>query len=118
MTEAYGIHELKKVFFFAVEAGNVADKLSSVNGWISKAAAALPLTDEFIGLLSLDPKKVVLEVKDLSQSEKDELVSLVIEKYDIKDDQKEALIEEGMRLVASMIDCAMAMSAYAKKWSK
>lgn len=115
---SYGIHELKKVLFFAVESGNVADRLQSEKGWIGKAAAALPLADEFIGLISLDPKKVMLEMKDLSAAEKDELLSLVAEKYNIKDEQKEALVEEGLALVAEMVECAAAMHKYAQKWRK
>lgn len=116
--EQHGTEELQKILFFIVEAGNVADAIEKQKNWIGKATAILPLTDEFIALLSLNPKKVTLEWKDFSKEEKEKLFVLAKEKYDIPDDQKESLIEEGLHVVSKLVDMTKEIVDYSKKWRK
>lgn len=108
----YGVDQLIKIWDLVIEIGNVAPKVALASGGISKAMALLPLTDEVIGLLSLEPGLLVKEWKDFDESERKLFMEHAVEKLDLADEALELKVELGLQLVRDIVMVAEKIAAY------
>ena len=98
--EKLGTDQIKKVVDALVEAGNVAGLIAADKGnFLQRATYLMRLSDEAIGLASLDVKALRAQFADLDDQEKAELVAHAKDKFDLADDVLEAKIEAGFDLV-------------------
>ncbi len=114
--EKYGVEEITKLVDAVVEGGNVFEKLKSQKTWIGKAMSLLPMIDELSALISLKFEEIPLELKDLSEEERSQLLAHVKEKYDVEDDKSEAMVEEGLTLINNLATFVFEAIGYAQKW--
>jgi hypothetical protein len=100
----FGIENLKKVFALVIEMGNVADKIGQENSkaW-RKWFTVIELVDEIGALLTVDWKMLKPEYMDLSDGEKQEIRQFLKEKFDIKNDKLEMVIEDSF-IIAQEIE--------------
>src|SRR5690606_41545942 len=96
--QKFGIENLKPLVSLGIELGNVADKMGRSKG-AARFGHLLMLTDEAMALGSVDFSKVKAEIKDLDESEKQQLKDHLKAKFDIVDDKLEVAIESGIDIL-------------------
>jgi hypothetical protein len=103
--EKEGIENLWKLLELFLEGGNVVSRMiiASEEKWYKKYLGnIIALSDEVMGLISVNFLKVIPEYKDLSQEELDELKARAIEKFDIPNDEVEAVIERIFEIILKL----------------
>lgn len=116
--EQFGTEQIIKVLDVIIEAGNVAPKVQQASNVVGKISALLPMTDELVALISLQPTVLKKEWADLSVEEKSEIMTHAKDKYDIEDDGLEAKVEEGLMLVNEAVNFVAKAIDYAKSFKK
>lgn len=96
------IKNIKLAVAFVIEAGNVADKIVHTEGTPQKFSQLISLSDEVFALAGLKISEIAAEYKDLDQAEKDQIIAFINEKFEIKSDMLETVIEKS---------CAIAIKA-------
>lgn len=110
--EKMGIEQMKLVMDFLIEAGEIVEKISQSSNMVKKISHVLAISDEAMGLLKLDLKKLGAEYKDLDESEKKELLEYCKEELDLEDDVLEERIEGGFQVLLSLADSLEEIMAY------
>lgn len=116
--EKYGIENLKKAIALPIELGNIADAIGAENSkdW-KRWFKLVDILDEVVDILRVDWIVVKQELRDLDEVEKAELLKAMKDKFDIKDDNLEAIIEESMDIlvkVAEIVEKAITLAKAAK----
>lgn len=115
--EKLGTVNLKPYVMLAVELGNVGDKVGRLKG-VARLAPVLELYDEVLALGGAAYKQAVLELKDLDAAEREALMLEVKAKFDLADEVLEAVIEDGLLLLAdgySVVERAIDLGKKLKK---
>ena len=97
MSEKKDIKNLIPLVEFLMELGNVLESVIKDKNY----AAFFSLTDELMAFQAVNWAEVIPELKDLSQDEKTELVSVASKKFDLKNDNFEFVIEEAISILLS-----------------
>ena len=97
MSEKKDIKNLIPLVEFLMELGNVLESVIKDKNY----TAFFSLTDELMAFQAVNWAEVIPELKDLSQDEKTELVSVASKKFDLKDDNFEFVIEEAISILLS-----------------
>ena len=97
MSEKKDIKNLIPLVEFLMELGNVLESVIKDKNY----TAFFSLTDELMAFQAVNWAEVIPELKDLSQDEKTELVSVASKKFDLKNDNFEFVIEEAISILLS-----------------
>ena len=97
ISEKKDIKYLIPLVEFLMELGNVLESVIKDKNY----AAFFSLTDELMAFQAVNWAEVIPELKDLSQDEKTELVSVASKKFDLKNDNFEFVIEEAISILLS-----------------
>ncbi len=95
--ESKKIKNLVPVVNFLMELGNVLEKVIVDKNY----GSFFYLTDELMAFQSVNWKEVIPELKDITQDEKNELIAVAAEKFDLKNDNIEFIIEEAISILLS-----------------
>jgi len=104
MQEQFGIDEVKSVIQMGLSVGELVDALSDgiglgdIGALLRAAKAVKPAID------ALKSGKLIPEIKDLSDEEKQQLKDFVAAEFDIKDDALEAAIKKGLQIAIDLSD--------------
>jgi len=118
MSGEFGTENLKKCLAVIVESGNVAGDIVAMGPsakWYQKVALCANVLDEIFDLTKVDFKVVIPELKDIDESEKTDLIEWGKEKFDIPQDEVEAVIEEGLGILMVNINAIQKDIEFAKK---
>lgn len=99
---SFGIDNLKMLISLPTELGNVADAISGDTGDWKKYFKLVDILDEVIDIVRVDWSVVKEEFDDLTEEEVAELKVYVQNKFDIRDDKLETIIEESLEILLSM----------------
>lgn len=102
-TVKLGTANLKAYMFLAVELANVGDKVGRMKG-MARFAPLMELYDEVLALGGAEYKQAIAELKDLDAVERTALLQDMKGKFDLVDDKLEAVVEEGLALLADGYD--------------
>jgi hypothetical protein len=100
------------------ELGNVAERMTldlKAGKGVAAAGALLMLTDELMGLPSLEWSKLGAEYKDLSDAEREELKAALAAKLDLENDKVEGKIEAALHLAVDLEKLVQGVIALVKK---
>jgi len=103
MENKIGVDNLKKLIALPIELGNVADMIGSEDSkswrrWFKLVNAF----DEVIDLLRVDWNILKNEIKDFNSEDMTELNSFMKEKFDIKNDNLEKIVEDSIAILISL----------------
>ena len=91
------IDNLIPLIEFLMELGNVMEELISTKNF----SKLFSLMDEVLKLQSVNWNEVIPELKNLDKDEKKELERVAMEKFDLKNDNIEFIIEEVISILLS-----------------
>ncbi len=101
--EAFGVENIKKVLAAVLEGGNVAGKIVAAKGskWLAMANL-MDLVDEVMALTTVKWDLLDDEYKDMSASEKEDVMTFIKEKFDIPQNKVEAAIERSLSIAMKL----------------
>tara|TARA_R100000781_G_scaffold105913_1_gene69794 strand:+ start:3485 stop:3823 length:339 start_codon:yes stop_codon:yes gene_type:complete len=91
------VKNLVPLIEFLMELGNVLEKVVKDKNY----GAFFNLTDELMSFQNVDWSKVIPELKGLDQEGKNKLQKAAKDKFDLKDDNIEFIIEEAISVLLS-----------------
>lgn len=97
-----GIGNLTKLVALIAALANMGDKIGHETG-MARWGELFGLVGAVQSINGLDFKQVMPEIKDLDQSERDQLLALFKTSFDIQDDKLEAVIEEGLGIAEDLV---------------
>ncbi len=103
------VQNIIPVINFIMELGNVIEKVVKTKNF----ASFFDLMDELIAFQAVDWSRVIPELKDISQDEKEQLKKVAFDKFDIENDRIEFIIEEGLSIILSagyLVERCMALN--------
>ena len=101
--EKKGIKGIKAITSMALAVGNAVDAaIDKETEGIAKALPFLALSDELIALMSVEWSGIKDEYLDMDSDEKAELSALMKNKFDIKSDRTEEIIEKSLDLALKL----------------
>lgn len=103
--EAFGIENLKRVIGLPIELGNIGDAIGAENSsdW-RRWFKLIDALDEVMDLMKVDWKILTDELQDISDEEHSELRLFIKEKFDIKEDKLEGIIEETFDILLGLME--------------
>ena len=113
-----GIENVKKVIVLPIEIGNVVGEIVAMPAetpMTVKLTPVLKLYDEIMGILTVDFGQVIPEFKDVDSVESEEILELFKTKFNIPQDNVEAVVEKAFVLLKRNYDVVMADIAFAKE---
>lgn len=116
MEQKVGIENLKRVVKGIATIANVGDAFGREKG-TNRWQQLIGLGELLRQLNGIDFRKVVGEIKDLDKPERDELRTMFDSSFDLRDDQLEDVVEEGLGLledIASVVDRTQELIKQAK----
>jgi len=116
----FGIENLKKVLAAVLEVGNIGDEIGhdGASAGMARWFKLTGLFDELMALQSVEFSKIGDEVKDLDDAELAELHSFLKVKLDIKDDDLESVVEEGVAIIVDAYQIVNRSIGLVKKFKK
>jgi hypothetical protein len=117
MSETFGIENVKLVFAFIIEGGDIAGEIASMSGvkWYEKIGPLFKILDQSAGLFKVNWKLFPKELADLTSEEREELKKFFIEKFDIPQDKFETIIEKFFGVALLVVDNIINVVALVKE---
>jgi len=111
----FGIENLKLLIGVILSFITIGDKMGHENNWTSRWAHLVGFLPSLMSLGSINWSLLDDEVKDIDDSEKEEIRLFVNEKFDILDDKLEETIEEALAIAAQVGSFVKVVSEFVKK---
>lgn len=111
------VEGIKKILEFIIEGGNIAEDMIQLKGaerWMQLAR----ILDEAAALAGVEWSKLGEEFKGLGVEEKDELLAFAKAKFDLDNDELEAVIEESIVIAVAVEEVVRRLIGIVKKSKK
>jgi len=113
------IENVEKVVVAIAAVGSVLEKfIAEQGGIVARLAHLMPLGGEAIALTSLQPAKLLAELKDLDDAEKAQLLTSFKAKFDLTNDEVEAKVEGALGLAVKTEALVEEIIGFAKSFKK
>jgi hypothetical protein len=95
---------LKKAFGIVIESGNIIDQIVNLKDvkWYQKLTPIVSIIDEAVDLLKVDWKELPTDIKLIDDADKAELNAWFIEKFDIAEENVEAIVEKSFTVLLTL----------------